>query len=144
MKLSSLARLGLLLLTFACGAACAQAPAGRITVHVLDVYTGAPANGMQVELYMEQGGTFTLVKSAITNVDGRPPEGPILPADKMKTGKYRVVAHVGDYYKKIAAKLPPGYYTKLTIEFDVYDATQPHHVPFQITPWTQSTSVLPG
>ena len=103
-------------------------------MHVLDVYTGAPANDMQVELWMEQGCTSTLIKTAITNVDGHPPEGPILTPDKIKVGKYRVIAHIGDYYKKVGAKLPPGYYTKLTIEFDVYDATQPHHVPFQVTP----------
>ena len=30
------------------------------------------------------------------------------------------------------------------IRIDLYDARQPHHLPFQITPWTQSSSVLPG
>ena len=62
----------------------------------------------------------------------------------MKSGRYQVVAHVGDYYKKIGAKVPAGYYTKLILEFDIFDPKQPHHLPFQITPWTQSASVLPG
>lgn len=124
--------------------ASAQQPAGRVTAHILDLYTGMPANGIQVELYMHDGKSYQLVKSAITNVDGRPPEGPLVPPEKMKTGRYQAVLHVGDYYKKIGAKLPSGYHTKLTIEFEVYDAKAPHHLPFQITPWTQSTSVLPG
>jgi 5-hydroxyisourate hydrolase-like protein (transthyretin family) len=54
------------------------------------------------------------------------------------------MVYVGDYYKKIGAKVPGGYYTKLILEFDIYDAKSPHHLPFQITPWTQSASVLPG
>ncbi len=62
----------------------------------------------------------------------------------IKPGRYQAVAHIGDYYKSIGAKLPSGYHTKLTIEFEIYDAKAPHHLPFQITPWTQSTSVLPG
>ena len=134
--------IGLMLL--AAGVAHAQAPQGRITAHILDLYSGTPANGIKVELFKEEGGNFALLKSAVTNADGRPPEGPMVTPGNLKTGKYRVVLHVGDYYKKIGAKVPAGYYTRLSIDFDVYDATQPHHVPFQISPWTQSTSVLPG
>ena len=84
------------------------------------------------------------LKSAIANADGRPPEGPMLTPETIKPGRYQVVAYTGEYFKKIGAKVPGGYYTKLTLEFDIYDAKQPHHIPFQITPWTQSASVLPG
>lgn len=121
-----------------------QQTGGRVTAHILDLYTGTPANGIQIELYVHDGKAYQLVKSAVTNADGRPPEGPMVTPDRMKTGRYQAVLHVGDYYKKIGAKLPSGYHTKLTIEFEVYDAKAPHHLPFQITPWTQSTSVLPG
>jgi 5-hydroxyisourate hydrolase-like protein (transthyretin family) len=44
----------------------------------------------------------------------------------------------------VGAKLPANFHTKLILEFDITDARQPHHLPFQITPWTQSMSVLPG
>lgn len=124
--------------------AMAQQTGGRVTAHVLDLYTGTPAGGIQVELYLHDGKAYRLVKSALTNAEGRPPEGPLVAPANMKTGRYQAVLHVGDYYKKIGAKLPSGYHTKLTIEFEVYDAKAPHHLPFQITPWTQSTSVLPG
>jgi len=30
------------------------------------------------------------------------------------------------------------------IRLDLHDARQAHHLPFQITPWTQSSGVLPG
>ena len=122
----------------------AQTAGGRITAHVLDLYTGTPANGLKIDLLAMEGNTSRVLKSVVTNADGRPPEGPLLIPDTMKTGRYQAVVYVGDYYKKIGAKLPGGYYTKLILEFDVYDAKSPHHLPFQITPWTQSASVLPG
>ena len=124
--------------------AAAQAEGGRITAHVLDLYSGNPANGIRVDLVALEGGASRVLKSVTTNADGRPPEGPLVTADAMRTGRYQVVVHVGDYYKRIGAKVPGGYYTKLILEFDIYDARQPHHLPFQITPWTQSASVLPG
>ena len=122
----------------------AQSQGGRVTAHVLDLYTGTPANGIRIDLLALDGGATRVLKSTITNVDGRPPEGPMINPDGMKTGRYQVVVHVGDYYKKIGAKVPAGYYTKLILEFDIFDPKQPHHLPFQITPWTQSASVLPG
>jgi 5-hydroxyisourate hydrolase len=127
------------------GDAAAQAPAGgRVTAHILDLYSGTPASGIRVDLYEVDGMNLRLVKSEVTNADGRPPGGPLVQPAAMKAGRYMVVLHVADYYRKIGAKLPNGYYTRLNLEFDIYDPKQPHHIPFQITPWTQSASVLPG
>lgn len=123
----------------------AQTPAsGRVTAHVLDLYGGSPANGIKLDFYAYNAGTPALLKSVVTGADGRPAEGPLVLPAAMKVGRYRIDVHVGDYYKKVGAKLPSGYHTRLSMEFDIYDATQPHHLPFQITPWTQSSSVLPG
>lgn len=124
--------------------AAAQAPGGRMTIHILDLYSGTPANGIRIDLLAIDGSASRVLKSVISNADGRPPEGPVLTPDTIKPGRYQVVVHAGDYYKKIGAKVPSGYYTKLIFEFDIYDPKQPHHIPFQITPWTQSASVLPG
>ena len=122
----------------------AQPAGGRVTAHVLDLYTGTPASGMRIDLVALEGGTARMLKSVTTNADGRPPEGPLMAAGAMKTGRYQAIVYVGDYYKRIGAKIPSGYYTRLILEFDIYDASLPHHLPFQITPWTQSASVLPG
>lgn len=126
------------------GVTIAQATGPRVTAHVLDLYSGTPANGIKIDFHAQEASGLRLIKSVTTNADGRPPEGPLVTADGMKTGRYQATVHVGDYYKKIGAKLPSGYHTKLIIEFEIYDAKAPHHLPFQITPWTQSTSVLPG
>jgi 5-hydroxyisourate hydrolase-like protein (transthyretin family) len=120
------------------------APGGRVTAHILDLYHGTPAGGIRVDLYEVDGMNLRLIKSEVTNADGRPPGGPLVQPAGMKAGRYMVVLHVGDYYKRMGAKLPNGYYTRLNLEFDIYDPKQPHHIPFQITPWTQSASVLPG
>lgn len=125
-------------------AAAQSTTGGRVTAHILDLYSGTPAGGLKLDFYAYTGAKAVLVKSVITNADGRPPEGPLLQPADMKTGRYRIDVHVGDYFKKIGAKLPSGYHTRLSMEFDIYDAHAPHHLPFQITPWTQSSSVLPG
>jgi len=122
----------------------AQAAGGRVTAHVLDLYTGTPANGIRIDLLALDGSAAKVLKSVVSNADGRPPEGPLLTPETIRAGRYQAVVFVGDYYKKIGAKVPSGYYTKLILEFDIYDPKQPHHLPFQITPWTQSASVLPG
>jgi 5-hydroxyisourate hydrolase len=132
------------LLVVAAAAWGQTAPGGRVTAHVLDLYTGAPANGMRIDFLAIEGNTSKLLKSVTTNVDGRPPEGPLLTPETIKPGRYQVVVYIGEYYKRIGAKLPDNFHTRLILEFDITDAKQPHHLPFQITPWTQSMSVLPG
>jgi 5-hydroxyisourate hydrolase len=125
--------------------ALAQAPAGgRVTAHVLDLYTGTPANGMRIDYVAIEGGVSRVLKSVTTNADGRPPEGPLMTADTIKPGRYQAVLHIADYYRRVGAKLPENFHTRLILEFDITDPKQPHHLPFQITPWTQSASVLPG
>ena len=120
------------------------APAGRVTAHVLDLYTGTPANGMRIDFLAIDGNTSKVLKSVITNADGRPPEGPLLTPETIKPGRYQAVLHIADYYRAVGAKLPANFHTKLILEFDITNDKQPHHLPFQITPWTQSASVLPG
>jgi 5-hydroxyisourate hydrolase len=121
-----------------------QAAGGRVTAHVLDLYTGTPASGMRIDFLAVDGGTTKVLKTLTTNVDGRPPEGPLLTPDTIKAGRYQAVLYIGEYYQRIGAKLPDKFHTRLILEFDVTNAAQPHHLPFQITPWTQSASVLPG
>jgi 5-hydroxyisourate hydrolase len=122
----------------------AQTAGGRVTAHVLDLYTGTPANGMRIDFLAIEGGASKVLKTLNTNVDGRPPEGPLLTAETIKPGRYQAVLYIGEYYQRIGAKLPDRFHTRLILEFDITDAKQPHHLPFQVTPWTQSASVLPG
>jgi 5-hydroxyisourate hydrolase len=145
MKRSSLMRGAVAaLLVFSASAWGQAASGGRVTAHVLDLYSGTPANGLRIDLVAIEGNSSKVLKAVTTNADGRPPEGPLLTPETIKPGRYQAVVYIGEYYKKIGAKLPDNFHTRLILEFDITDPKQPHHLPFQITPWTQSASVLPG
>ena len=124
--------------------AAAQAAAGRMTVHILDLYSGTPANGVKVELFMKQGETMKPVKSVTTGPDGRPTSGPMLTGDAFTAGRYVIAFDLSDYFKGADKTLPANFFRKVTMEFEVIDAKMPHHIPLQCTPWTQACSVLPG
>ena len=124
--------------------AAAQAPSGRMTVHVLDLFSGTPANGAKVELLMKSGDAFKAVKTVTTGPDGRPTTGPLLQGETFAPGRYMVAFDLTDYFKAIDKSLPANFFRKVTMEFEVVDAKTPHHIPLQCTPWTQACSVLPG
>jgi 5-hydroxyisourate hydrolase len=125
--------------------AAAQTPeGGRMTIHVLDLFTGVPANGVKVDLFAKQGDDMKLVKTVSTGVSGRPDSGPLLTGDAFKTGRYVVAFDLSEYFKKADKTLPANFFRKVTMEFEVVDAKMPHHIPLQCTPWTQACSVLPG
>jgi 5-hydroxyisourate hydrolase len=123
--------------------AAAQAPAGRMTVHILDLFSGTPASGVKVELFMKKGETFAAVKTATTGASGRP-DGPLLQGDAFTAGRYLIAFDLTDYFKAADKTLPASFFRKLSMEFEVTDAGMPHHIPLQCTPWTQACSVLPG
>jgi len=124
--------------------AAAQAPAGRMTVHILDLFSGTAANGAKVELFSKSGDAMKLVKSVTTGPDGRPPSGPLLQGETFAPGRYMVAFDLSDYFKGLDKSLPANFFRKVTMEFEVIDAKIPHHIPLQCTPWTQACSVLPG
>ena len=124
--------------------AAAQPAGGRMTVHILDLYSGTPANGVKVDLFMKQGETMKPVKSVTTGADGRPTTGPMLTGDAFTAGRYVIAFDLSDYFKGADKTLPASFFRKVTMEFEVIDAKMPHHIPLQCTPWTQACSVLPG
>lgn len=124
--------------------ATAQAPAGRMTVHILDLFSGTPANGATVELFMKSGDAMKSVKTVKTGPDGRPTTGPLLQGETFAPGRYIVAFDLSDYFKALDKSLPANFFRKVTMEFEVVDAAIPHHIPLQCTPWTQACSVLPG
>ena len=121
----------------------AQAPAGRMTVHILDLYSGTPASGVKVDLFMKKGDAFAPVKSVSTGAGGRP-DGPLLQGDAFTAGRYMIAFDLTDYFKAADKALPANFFRKVSMEFEVTDAKMPHHIPLQCTPWTQACSVLPG
>src|SRR3954447_22523072 len=124
--------------------AAAQPAGGRITVHVLDLFSGTPANGVKVDLFTKKGEEQKLVKTVTTGVSGRPDSGPLLAGESFAAGRYIIAFDLSDYFKGADKSLPANFFRKVSMEFEVTDATMPHHIPLQCTPWTQACSVLPG
>jgi len=119
----------------------AKAQAGvapRMTLHVLDVYSGKPAAKVRVDLSILDGDNYRLIKTVETTANGRP-EAPVLSGDECKVGEYELLFHVADYYSGIGAKLPnPAFLNKVPVRFAVFEPGA-YHIPLLLTPWSYST-----
>ena len=106
-----------------------------LTTHVLDTSSGMPAAG--VALRLKRGGQ-TLV-STRTNADGRC-DSPLLTAEALAPGAYRLEFDVGAYYRGLGVALPdPAFLETVAIEFGVADAGAHYHVPLLVSPFGYST-----
>lgn len=126
------------------GEAEAQPGGGRMTVHILDLFSGTPARGVKIDLFMRKGELLIPVKSVVTDADGRPEGGPVLAGDAFAVGRYAIAFDLTDYFKGVDKTLPANFFRKVSMEFEVTDKEMPLHIPLQCTPWTQACSVLPG
>jgi 5-hydroxyisourate hydrolase len=122
----------------------AQTTGGQMTVHILDIFSGTPAHGVKVDLFKKQSEQMVLLKSVMTDTDGRPESGPVLSGDEFSLGRYLITFDLSDYFKSVDRALPANFFRKVSMEFEVTDQEMPLHIPLQCTPWTQACSVLPG
>jgi len=112
---------------------------GKLTTHVLDTAQGKPGNGMQIELFAIDADGRHLLKSVITNQDGRC-DGPLLQDEALTAGRYELVFAAGDYFAAQGQVLPePRFIDRVAIAFGIADAAQNYHVPLVVSPWSYST-----
>jgi 5-hydroxyisourate hydrolase len=111
---------------------------GKLTTHVLDTAHGKPAAGMLIELHRLESRQKIRIGRAVTNADGRTDQ-PMLAGDQLTTGDYRLLFHVGDYFKSIGHADADAFLFVVPILFRVVDATANHHVPLLVSPWSYST-----
>lgn len=111
---------------------------GKLTTHVLDTATGKPAAGLAIALYRRAGGERTLLKTALTNADGRC-DGPLLAGEEFHTGEYELEFGAGDYLRRSGAALPnPPFLDVVPIRFGMAEHSH-YHVPLLISPYGYST-----
>ena len=110
-----------------------------ITTHVLDNLTGRPGAGMKIDFSVFENGNWKLVKTVVTNADGRT-DSPVLPAAEAKAGDYELTFHLGDYYAA-QGQPPQALFVDRTmpIRFSIFDVAQHYHVPMLCTPWSCAT-----
>ena len=107
----------------------------KLTTHALDTYSGKPGKGMKVDVYLILD-KREKIKSIALNNDGRPDEALVEP---IKTGKYELVFHVGEYFKNIVELQNPNFLNEVSIKFGISNPKEKYHVPLLFTPWSYST-----
>jgi 5-hydroxyisourate hydrolase len=112
---------------------------GKLSTHVLDITQGKPGAGVKVALYAVRPQGRELLKTDVTNADGRC-SAPLLEGDALKQGKYELVFSAGDYFAAQGVELPePRFIDEVTLAFGVAHADQNYHVPLVVSPWAYST-----
>ena len=111
---------------------------GFLTTHVLDTGRGCPAEGLKIELFRIEGDARMLLKTVVTNDDGRT-DSQILPTQEFETGVYELVFHAGEYLDR--AGIPPEsprFLDVIPLRFGMSEA-QHYHVPLLLSPFGYST-----
>jgi 5-hydroxyisourate hydrolase len=111
---------------------------GYLTTHVLDLASGKPAAGLKIELFRLSGHERVLVRTLVTNADGRTDQQ-ILPREEFQTGEYELVFHAGAYLNASGAPLEePRFLDLIPLRFGM--SSQSHyHVPLLLSPFGYST-----
>jgi 5-hydroxyisourate hydrolase len=113
---------------------------GQLSTHVLDLMNGCPAAGMEVMLQRVDGPQPVTLQSFRLNADGRNDGGPLLDAQSMAVGRYRLLFKVGAYFRTRGAVLPePAFIDEVPLDFGIADPTARYHVPLLVSPWAYST-----
>lgn len=110
---------------------------GRITTHVLDTAAGRPAAGLKVVLSRIDDAP-AVIAAAVTNSNGRV-DKPLLEGAAFAPGRYEIMFHVGDYFRRSGVKLPdPPFLDLVPIRFGVTEDAH-YHVPLLVSPFAYST-----
>lgn len=114
--------------------------AGKLTTHVLDTVRGRPGAGIRIELNaIDPAGTVRQIATAVTNADGRT-DAPLLAGERMRPGRYELVFHVGDYFRRTGAELADSpFLDTVPVRFAIADAAANYHVPLLASPWSYTT-----
>jgi len=112
---------------------------GYVTTHVLDAGRGVPAAGMRIELFSLSGESRRLVRSVVTNADGRT-DAPVIPKGELAVGLYELLFHAGAYLDAVGAPgEAPRFLDLVPIRFGIADPEEHYHVPLLLAPYSYST-----
>jgi len=79
-----------------------------------------------------------VIAETTTNADGRC-DKPLLEGAAFANGQYEITFHVGDYFRRIGAKLPdPPFLDVVPLRFGVSEDAH-YHVPLLVSPFAYST-----
>jgi 5-hydroxyisourate hydrolase len=110
---------------------------GRLSTHVLDTARGLPAPGMRIDVE-KLPGSGTATKRTTTNANGRT-DAPLLEGSELTAGTWRIVFHVGDYFRERGDRDAGRFLEDVPVVFVVDDPAAAYHVPLLVSPWAYST-----
>ena len=110
--------------------------AGKLSTHVLDLTRGAPAAGMEIELWRFSATPPSRLKVVVTNSDGRT-DVPLLTGEELQSGDYQLVFKTREYFAARGASST--FFTHAAVFFRIEDPAASYHVPLLVTPWAYST-----
>jgi len=111
---------------------------GRLSTHVLDSASGTPAAGILIELFRDDAAGGPPVRSVTANADGRT-DLPLLEGAEFLAGSYRLVFHVGEYFRGRGHPDAGRFLENVPVNFIVDDSSARYHVPLLVSPWSYAT-----
>jgi 5-hydroxyisourate hydrolase len=106
-----------------------------LSVHILDLQSGQPTQGVGVTLEQQDRGEWRALGSAVTDAQGR--VRALYPAGKaLASGAYRIVFKTGEHFARLRQ---PTFFEQIPIEFKVADTSQHYHIPLLLSPYGYST-----
>ncbi|MDQ9125587.1 hydroxyisourate hydrolase [Serratia fonticola] len=127
---------GLILLTsLAMAPAAFSAPAGTLSVHILNQQTGIPSPNVTVTLEKEQQNSWVTLASGKTDEDGRIKS--LYPQDQdMQPGIYKVTFKTGDYFHQ---QKQTSFFPEIPVMFTVTKTNEKLHIPLLLSQYGYST-----
>ncbi|MFG6158086.1 hydroxyisourate hydrolase [Halomonas sp. 1390] len=116
-------------------AATAMAADNPLSVHVLNIQSGQPSPGVEVELERRTDAGWESLATATTDAAGRVsalyPEG-----EAFEAGVYRVTFETGEWF---AERDTATFFPEIPVPFQVENTEQHYHVPLLLSPYGYST-----
>ena len=109
----------------------------KLTTHCLDTFSGKPAKGIKVDVYLISS-KKEKINSVILNDNGRS-DKPLIEEDKFKEGQYELIFFVADYFKNITSLPKIPFLNEVVIRFGISNSKEHYHVPLLVSPWSYST-----
>ena len=111
------------------------APAGTLSVHILNQQTGLPSPDVTVTLEKQQQNSWTTLASAKTDPDGRIKS--LYPQEQdMQPGVYKVTFKTSDYFR--SQKLD-SFFPEIPVQFTVTRTNEKLHIPLLLSQYGYST-----
>lgn len=111
-----------------------------LSIHAVDIAGGRPASGMRIDLLDRKTDVHHLLKTDLTDQDGKLAFGAdVLPAAGLPY-RLRVILHIADYFGATGWVGSP-FVTILPFDIELPDASRSYHMPAKITPYGMSLFV---